>query len=93
MSESIENLDNILLNKLLYQPSPQLYKHFRGTKYQLLHIALTSDGEQPLAIYKALDTDIIWSRPVEEFFGKVEVDNKSIDRYELIRGEINEFKF
>ena len=61
------------------------YKHFKGNMYQVLFIAMHTETEGLLVIYKALYGDYnIWARPVEMFTDIVEHDGKTVARFEYI---------
>ena len=65
------------------------YRHFKGGKYKLLHIA--KDSEEPsreLVVYQALYGDRgIWVRPKDMFFSDVERDGYKGPRFAPISKE------
>lgn len=66
------------------------YKHYKGKEYEILAFALDSDTLEEIVVYKGLyeckefGKNPIWVRPKKEFFGKVNVDGKEIDRFKEI---------
>lgn len=61
------------------------YKHFKGKMYQVLFIAIHSETEEPLVIYKALYGEYqIWARPLKMFTEIVEYDGKTVARFEYV---------
>jgi len=61
------------------------YKHFKGKMYQVLLIALHTETEEPLVIYKALYGNYqIWARPLKMFTEIVEHDGKTVARFEYV---------
>lgn len=45
----------------------ELYKHFKGTVYQVLGYAICSETHKELILYKSFKEDKVWSRPLEMF--------------------------
>ena len=44
---------------------PGKYRHFKGSEYQLLHIATHSETQEPMVVYQALyGKKGIWVRPL-----------------------------
>lgn len=61
------------------------YRHFKGNEYMVLHLAKHSETEEEMVVYQALYGERgIWVRPLNMFLEKVEVDGKSVDRFEEI---------
>ncbi len=70
----------------------QVYKHFRGTYYQVLAIAKHTETNERLVIYRALYApQKVYARPVEMFMSEVNKrlypDAKKRYRFELITGD------
>ena len=81
-----EGLDRVIVYKGLYQ-------HYKGGKYVLWSSALHSETEEPFVVYykwaeedtcPPLDVRVM---PYSRFGGKVEVDGKKVDRFQLINGD------
>lgn len=63
-----------------------LYKHYKGGEYHVLDIALHSETEEWLVVYRPLYGEKkLWVRPFKMFFEQVLVDNQSIDRFKWIK--------
>lgn len=58
-----------------------IYRHFKGGRYRVLHEALHTDNEAELVIYESLQDGRWWARPKEEFFGKVETSEGIVSRF------------
>ena len=66
--------------------TPQLgiYRHYKGNLYQVLHLARHSETEEWLLVYRALYGDFgVWVRPLVMFTESVEVDGKTVPRFQL----------
>lgn len=62
-----------------------IYRHYKGPEYKLLHLARHSETEEWLAVYQALYGDYgYWVRPLSMFTETVEVDGKTVARFEFI---------
>jgi len=65
-----------------------LYRHYKGNLYEVLMTAKHSETEEWMVVYKALyGNKGIWVRPYDMFIEKVEVEGKTVDRFEKIEGE------
>jgi len=61
------------------------YQHFKGSYYQVLHLAKHSESEEYLVVYHPFDTpNDIWVRPLAMFNEKVERDGKIHQRFSYI---------
>ncbi|MFT3985572.1 MAG: DUF1653 domain-containing protein [Lachnospiraceae bacterium] len=70
----------------------QVYKHFRGTDYQVLAIAKHTETNEKLVIYRALyDPQKVYARPVEMFMSEISCklypDSQRRYRFELVTGD------
>ena len=68
------------------QTVPQgIYRHYKGSLYQVLHTAQHSETEESLVVYRCLYGEYgVWVRPLTMFTGTVLVDDKEVPRFELI---------
>ena len=65
--------------------SQGIYRHYKGSLYQVLHTAQHSETEESLVVYRCLYGDYdVWVRPLTMFIGTVTVDGKQVPRFELI---------
>lgn len=63
--------------------SHEVYKHFKGGLYRVLHEALDSETGEPCVVYQALYGERkIWVRPKSMFFETIERNGKKIPRFE-----------
>lgn len=63
-----------------------IYRHYKGNLYQVLHTACHSETGESLVVYRALYGDYgVWVRPLMMFCENVEIDGKTLPRFELIR--------
>lgn len=69
------------------QSIPQgIYRHYKGSLYQVLHTAQHSETEEALVVYRCLYGEYgVWVRPLMMFSETVTVDGKQLPRFELIK--------
>lgn len=57
------------------------YQHYKGPYYQVLSVALHSETEEQLVIYKPEKSEQWWARPLEMFTEEVVVDGNRVKRF------------
>lgn len=63
-----------------------IYRHYKGNLYQVLHTARHSETNEWLVVYRALYGDYgVWVRPLAMFCESMEIDGKTLPRFELIK--------
>ena len=69
------------------QSVPQgIYRHYKGSLYQVLHTAQHSETQEELVVYRCLYGEYgVWVRPLVMFSETVTVDGKQLPRFELIK--------
>ncbi|SJM37006.1 hypothetical protein A1019T_00977 [Psychrobacter pasteurii] len=77
----------IMSNKLTTKTVPQgIYRHYKGSLYQVLHTAHHSETEKALVVYRCLYGNYdVWVRPLEMFVETVTVEGQTVPRFELIQ--------
>jgi len=61
------------------------YQHFKGSYYQVLHLARHSETEEYLVVYHPFDNkDDIWVRPLNMFNETITRDGKIIQRFKFV---------
>ncbi len=61
------------------------YKHFKGNVYEVIAIAKHSETLEDMVVYQSVsDMGKIWVRPLKMWEEKVEVNGKSVKRFEYI---------
>ncbi len=62
------------------------YRHYKGKTYQVIGVAKHSETEEDLVVYQALYGECgLWVRPLNMFCEKIEINGKSVSRFELIQ--------
>lgn len=70
------------------QLQPGLYRHYKGPQYRVFGSARHSETEEWVVVYQALYGDFgLWVRPLEMFYGTVELDGETVPRFALIEAE------
>ena len=69
------------------QSVPQgIYRHYKGSLYQVLHTAQHSETQEALVVYRCLYGEYgVWVRPLAMFSETVEVEGKQVPRFELTK--------
>ena len=69
------------------QSIPQgIYRHYKGSLYQVLHTAQHSETQEELVVYRCLYGEYgVWVRPLSMFSETVEVEGKHVPRFELTK--------
>ena len=63
-----------------------IYRHYKGSLYQVLHTAQHSETEESLVVYRCLYGEYgVWVRPLAVFTETVEVEGKQVPRFELTK--------
>ena len=63
-----------------------IYRHYKGSLYQVLHTAQHSETEESLVVYRCLYGEYgVWVRPLAMFTETVSIEGKDIPRFELIQ--------
>lgn len=61
------------------------YRHFKGNEYEVIGIAKNSENLEDMVVYKALYGDGgLWVRPLAMWNENVEVNGKTLKRFEYI---------
>ena len=64
-----------------------VYQHYKGHKYRILGVAKHSESLDELVVYRKLDNDELWVRPIEMFVENVEADGQTISRFKYLSDE------
>ena len=63
-----------------------IYRHYKGSLYQVLHTATHSETEESLVVYRCLYGEYgVWVRPLSMFTETVTIEGKEVPRFELIK--------
>ena len=67
-----------------------IYRHYKGSLYQVLHTAQHSETEESLVVYRCLYGEYgVWVRPLSMFSETVMIDDKEVPRFELIKALVD----
>lgn len=64
----------------------KIYKHYKGDFYRLLYVGHHTETEEKMVVYTKLysSNGEIWIRPYDMFFGEIEIDGKTLQRFERV---------
>lgn len=61
------------------------YRHYKGKDYEVIGVATHSETLEKLVVYrKRYDDHSLWVRPYDMFIEDVEVDGKTMKRFEYL---------
>jgi hypothetical protein len=61
------------------------YRHYKGNEYEVVGVARHSETLEELVVYRALYADhSLWVRPRAMFVESVELDGRSVTRFEYV---------
>ena len=61
------------------------YQHFKGSFYNVLHVARDSETEEVMVVYHPFDKkNDLWVRPLSMFTEVIERDGKTFERFKFI---------
>ena len=64
---------------------PGEYRHYKGPRYRVLFTAKHTETDEQLVVYQALYGEHgYWVRPFDMFCESVEVDGKTVPRFERV---------
>ena len=68
-----------------------IYRHYKGNKYEIVGFAKHSETLEDMVIYKAQNGEQgMWVRPLSMWDNLIEVDSKSVRRFELVDDDVQE---
>ena len=64
----------------------QVYKHYKGNIYVVLHIAKHTETEEDMVVYTKFATvnDTVWVRPLSMWNDIIEYEGKKQPRFQLL---------
>ena len=67
---------------------PGRYRHYKGKEYTVLGVALHSETQEELVVYRQeYGEDRLWVRPKQMFQETVEVDGQVVPRFQYLGGQ------
>lgn len=66
-----------------------VYRHYKGSMYKVLKIAVHTETLEGMVIYKSLDDNLLWARPQKMFTSDVEIDGQPQKRFTYHHKEKN----
>lgn len=61
------------------------YRHYKGQEYEVIDVVKHSETLEELVLYKQLyGEQSLWVRPYSMFFDQVEIEGKTMPRFEPI---------
>jgi hypothetical protein len=67
------------------EPTPGLYRHYKGNNYRVIGLARHSETLEPMVVYEVLyGAGGLWVRPAAMFGETVKIDGVSVPRFERV---------
>ena len=67
------------------EPTPGLYRHYKGNEYRVIGLARHTETEETLVVYQALyGARGLWVRPAVMFAEQVAIGGRQVPRFERI---------
>lgn len=67
------------------KPQPgQIYQHIKGNFYEVLYVGTHTETLEELVIYKPVDKDMIWIRPLSMWNTRLRKNGKDVSRFILV---------
>ena len=57
------------------------YKHYKGGIYQVIDVAIHTEQNYPLVIYKGVTDNKVWARPLDMFYRHVLLEREDGTKY------------
>jgi cyclomaltodextrinase / maltogenic alpha-amylase / neopullulanase len=64
-----------------------IYQHYKGNYYTVAYVATHTETKEHFVIYKPVEGNRIWARPLEMFNEDVEVDGVMVPRFRKVRNQ------
>lgn len=65
----------------------QIYKHYKGGKYEIIATGFLEDSEVPCVIYRSLKHNIIWVRTAKNFLETVQYEGVTQPRFVEVQSQ------
>ena len=65
----------------------RIFRHFKGGEYEYVDVALHTETDEVLVIYRSLENGAMFARPSKMFFGKTEDGQERFVEITLMKGE------
>ena len=67
---------------------PGRYQHYKGKEYTVIGVALHSETQEELVVYRQEYGDhSLWVRPKQMFLEMVKVDDQAVPRFRFVGGQ------
>lgn len=58
-----------------------LFKHYKGGLYEFITSGIDADSKEEKAVFRNVQTGVVWIRPLAEFNATVEVNGQYVPRF------------
>jgi len=62
-----------------------IYRHYKGPEYEIMRVVYHSETLEELVLYRKLNDNSYWVRPLSMFLENIEVGDQLIPRFKYIR--------
>jgi hypothetical protein len=67
---------------------PGIYRHYKGNLYRAFFVGrLSEDREKEMVVYYSLERKTYWIRPLAMFTENVEIEGKTLPRFEWVKSD------
>ena len=75
----------LILSEQAKSLRPGIYRHYKGPEYEALRVVNHSETLEELVLYRRLNDNSYWARPLQMFLENVDIAGEAMPRFKLLR--------